>query len=908
MSLSDYLGKTRWEVDTSPRNRAAWMGHRAQLERHETFRNFEYEHQHKDGRVLVFCISGEPVFDAQGVFTGYRGVGTDITERKHSEAALHAGEARFRAVVGALAEGVVLRDADGKIIDCNASAERIFGKSLAQIRGLTSAALDWERLREDGSPMPEEEWPSVLAKQTGQAQSNSLVCYRRPDGSVMWGLVNVQPLFDGESDVPTGFVTSIADIIKRKQAEIEIVRLNVDLETRVSRRTAQLEAANKEIEAFSYSVAHDLRTPLSTIDGFCVLLQKNMPPDSDERARHYLSRIRSSVRRMGELTDGLLSLARLSRTSIVWAPVDISAEADGILRRLKESDPTREAVVTIEPGLVARADRALLAQVLENLLANAWKFSSKKPRTEISIGKQEGAGASAVYFVKDNGAGFDMAYVDKLFGTFQRLHAPEEFTGSGIGLATVKRIITRHGGKIWAQSTVGEGSTFYFSLGGNQANVALGDEIDEESGFVLADPLLSIPFSSDNDAFLQKDQQFSNAFEHAAIGMTLIGIDSRRLKVNNAFCQMLGYSEAEMLSRSIYDLTHPDDIAWDLEQRRRALAGEIESFHTEKRYIHKLGHTVWGYMSCSLVRDEDRKPIHFIAQIQDITERKQTEQVLREREERFRALTALSSDWFWEQDENFRFIEISGDAPHVSGISHKAYGKTPWELDHVNMSDAVWAEHKATLERHEVFRNFESIRRDANGTIRYLSISGVPIFDEMGRFTGYRGTGRDTTDWRRITEALRTSESQLREITDTVPAWITYVDVNQNLVFYNRAYQEAFGLSHEELDGRSVREILGEEIYETARPRIEEVLRGYPVVYERVQKTARGDLREYVINYFPRYGDGADEGKVVGYYTLANDITELKRIDRMKSEFVSTVSHELRTPLTSIRGSLGLIS
>ncbi len=908
VALSDYLGKTRWEVDTSSRNRTAWMAHRGQLERHETFRNFEYEHEHKDGRVLVFCISGEPILDAQGVFTGYRGVGTDITERKQAEAALHAGEARFRAVVGALAEGVVLRDADGKIIDCNSSAERIFGKSLAQMKGLPSAALDWERLREDGSPMPEEEWPSVLAKQTGEAQNNSVVCYRRPDGSVMWGLVNVQPLFDGVTNVPTGFVTSIADISKRKQAEVEIVRLNVDLETRVSRRTAQLEAANKEIEAFSYSVAHDLRTPLSTIDGFCVLLEKAMPPGSDERARHFLTRIRSSVRRMGELTDGLLSLARLSRTSIVWAPVDVSAEAEGILRRLKEADPTRDADLTVEPGLVARADRALLAQVLENLIANAWKFSSKKPRTEISVGRQDGAGSTTIYFVKDNGAGFDMAYVDKLFGTFQRLHAPEEFTGSGIGLATVKRIITRHGGKIWAQSTVGEGSTFYFSLGGNQTNVGLDDEIDEDTGFVLADSSLSMPFSSDNDAFLLKDQQFSNAFEHAAIGMTLIGIDSRRLKVNNAFCQMLGYSEAEMLARSIYDLTHPDDIAWDLEQRKRALAGEIESFQVEKRYIHKLGHTVWGYMSCSLVRDEDRKPIHFIAQIQDITERKQTEQVLREREERFRALTALSSDWFWEQDENFRFIEISGDAPHVSGVAHTAYGKTPWELDHLNMSDAVWAEHKATLERHEVFRDFESIRRDTNGRIRYLSISGVPIFDEMGRFTGYRGTGRDTTEWRRITEALRTSESQLREITDTVPAWITYADAGQNLRFHNRAYEEVFGMTSEQLEGKTIRDIVGEEMYALIQPRVEEVLQGYPVVYERSQKTDRGGIRDYVINYFPRYGDGADEGKVLGFYALANDVTELKRIDRMKSEFVSTVSHELRTPLTSIRGSLGLIS
>jgi PAS domain S-box-containing protein len=464
-------------------------------------------------------------------------------------------------VVGALAEGVVLRDADGKIIDCNASAERIFGKTLAQMKGLPSAALDWERLREDGSPMPEEEWPSVVAKQTGQAQNNSVVCYRRPDGSIMWGLVNVQPLFDGVTNVPTGFVTSIADISKRKQAEIEIVRLNVDLETRVSRSTAQLEAANKEIEAFSYSVAHDLRTPLSTIDGFCVLLERAMPPGSDERARHFLSRIRSSVRRMGELTDGLLSLARLSRTSIVWSPVDISAEADGILRRLSEADPARDAAVTVEPGLVARADRALLAQVLENLIANAWKFSSKKPRTEISVGRQDGAGGLPCTLSRTTAPVFDMAYVDKLFGTFQRLHAPEEFTGSGIGLATVKRIITRHGGKIWAQSTVGEGSTFYFSLGRQPGQCRTRRRGDEDSGFVLADPSLSHPFSSDNDAFLLKDQQFSNAFEHAAIGMTLIGIDSRRLKVNNAFCQMLGYSEAEMLARSIYDLTHPDDIA-----------------------------------------------------------------------------------------------------------------------------------------------------------------------------------------------------------------------------------------------------------------------------------------------------------------------------------------------------------
>jgi PAS domain S-box-containing protein len=908
VAVGDYLGKARWEIDGTRRNRGIWMAHRAQLERHETFRDFEYEHEHKDGRVLVFSISGEPVFDAGGRFTGYRGVGTDITERKQTEVALRTSEARFRTVVEALAEGVVLRDAGGKIIDCNASAERIFGKSLAQMKGLPSAAYDWERLREDGTPMPEVEWPSVIARQSGQAQSNVVQRYRRPDGSTFWGLINVQPLFEGGSAIPSGFVTSVADITKRKQAEVEIVRLNVDLENRVLRRTAQLEAANKEIEAFSYSVAHDLRTPLSTIDGFCALLEKHMPPGPGERALHFLERIRSSVRRMGELTDGLLSLARLSRTSLVWEPVDISDEALRAVRRLQGADAAREAHFTVEPGMAARGDQGLVRQVLENLIANAWKFSAKKPRTEITVGRQPGQDAQPVFFVRDNGAGFDMAYVDKLFGNFERLHSPDEFAGSGIGLATAKRIIDRHGGKIWAQSAVGEGSTFYFSLGGDQSGTGEAVLCEDGSGFAPLEGAAGTPFSSDNDAFMLDDSQFSNAFEHAAIGMTLIGIDSRRLKVNNAFCQMLGYSEAEMLARTIHDLTHPDDIEWDLQQRQRALAGEIESFHMEKRYIHKDGHTVWGYMSCSLVRDADRKPLRFIAQIQDVTERKQTGQVLRESEERFRALTALASDWFWEQDENFRFVEIAGESTNVSGIPASAYGKTPWELDHVDMSDAVWAAHRGVLERREVFRDFESIRRDASGRVRYLSISGVPIFDSSGRFTGYRGTGRDTSEMRRVTEALRASESQLREITDTVPAWITYVDAGQHLRFHNRAYQEAFGLKSEELEGKTLREILGEEVYETVRPRVEEVLRGYPVVYERAQKTARSGTRDYVLNYFPRYGDGADEGKVIGFYSLANDVTELKRIDRMKSEFVSTVSHELRTPLTSIRGSLGLIS
>ena len=860
--------------------------------------------------------------DASGKVTHLLITAEDITERKRAETALRASEARFRAMVAALAEGVVLRDADGRIVDCNASAESILGKTLAEIKGQTSIAPEWQARREDGSLMPADEVPSAIALRTGQAQNDKVICYRKPDGQVLWAQINIQPLFEGGGAEPSGFVTTITDISKRKQAEMEIVRLNVDLENRVLRRTAQLEAANQELEAFSYSVAHDLRSPLSSINGFCALLQKALPADTGEKANHYLLRIRSGVQRMGDLTDGLLSLAQLSRTSLRWESVDISAEVAQLVHQYAERDAGRVVKVTVEPGLLVRADTALLRQALENLIANAWKFSSKNLHASITIGKETDTEQQPVYFVRDNGAGFDMAYMDKLFGTFQRLHSPDEFSGSGIGLATVKRIINRHGGSVWAHSVLGEGSTFYFTLGSEQVKVSAGDDgaialagvprasrLVTNGGGLASATVDGGMISSDNDTFALNDRQFSNAFEHSAIGMALIGIDSRSLRVNGAFCQMLGYSAAEMLSRTIYDVTHPDDLEHDVLQRKRALAGEIETYQWEKRYFHKSGRIVWTHLSCSLVRDPDRRPLMFISQVQDITERKNAEVVLRESEERFRALTELSSDWFWEQDEHFRFVQVSGGSrqAHTAAFSgNSAIGKTRWKLDYVNMSDEVWAAHKAQLERHEVFRDFEVTRIDDEGQIRYVAISGVPIFDPSGRFTGYRGTGRDNTEIRRVSEALRSSEAQLREITDTVPALIAYVDIGHHFRFHNRAYEEAFGRSYGEINGKHMREVMGEKLYDSLRVRVDEVLSGYPVVYERTQLTTRGDLRDYVVNDFPRYSD--EDGRVIGFYSLASDVTELKRIDRMKSEFVSTVSHELRTPLTSIRGSLGLIS
>ena len=255
----------------------------------------------------------------------------------------------------------------------------------------------------------------------------------------------------------------VGQFLRRKQAEDQVRRLNAELERRIAERTQALEVANRELESYSYSVSHDLRAPLRAINGFSHLLEVQYAEKIDSQGREMLRRVRDGAQRMGQLIDDLLKLSRISRQEMKRGPVDLSALAREAARELQVGEPERRIEWMIAPNIAAEGDEGLIRVALENLIGNAWKYSSKRDLARIEFGVGEKDGRKA-YFVRDNGAGFDMAYADKLFGAFQRLHTLSEFPGTGIGLATVARIVHRHGGEVWAEGRVGEGSAFHFTL------------------------------------------------------------------------------------------------------------------------------------------------------------------------------------------------------------------------------------------------------------------------------------------------------------------------------------------------------------------------------------------------------------------------------------------------------------
>jgi PAS domain S-box-containing protein len=383
--------------------------------------------------------------------------------RHRNEEAARQAAAQLREQASLLdraQDAIMVRNLDLTLRFWNQGAQRLYGWSAEEVLGKTMAQYMYRDPQVLDTAMEQ-----TLAG--GGDWSGELEQLAR-DGSTTYVEARWTVVRDEKGQI-NGVLGINTDIRERRRAREEILQLNASLEERVQQRTAQLEYANKELQAFSYSVSHDLRSPLSAVDGFSDLLERALTKTPDDplsqSSRHYLSRIRAGVNQMGELIDALLTLAQVARSRLRWEPVNLSEMAEALLHDYREREPGRATQLQIEPGLLAHGDARLLKQVLDNLLGNAWKFSAGQSRSEISFGQQRGSKGETEYFVRDNGAGFDMKYAEKLFGPFQRLHGVSEFAGTGIGLATVQRIVVRHGGTIWGESAVGHGATFYFTLG-----------------------------------------------------------------------------------------------------------------------------------------------------------------------------------------------------------------------------------------------------------------------------------------------------------------------------------------------------------------------------------------------------------------------------------------------------------
>jgi PAS domain S-box-containing protein len=323
---------------------------------------------------------------------------------------------------------------------------------------------EWNEFNNDGTPIPVEDLPISRALE-GEVIRGRRILVRRKDGGESIVVSDAVPIRNAEGDLLAGFLI-FPDITEIIMMEREIRELNRDLENKVRERTRKLEETVGELESFSYSVSHDLRAPLRAIDGFSHILSEEFGPTMDEKARRYVQLIGESAVRMGQLIDGVLSLSRLSATPMRLEALDLSVLATEIFRELSAQEPGRTIRFSAAPGATATGDRRLLRSVLENLLSNALKFTAKRAEAEISFGFETVDGEKR-FFVRDNGCGFDMKYVGKLFGTFQRLHPPAEYEGNGIGLANVKRVVARHGGRVWAVGKTDVGATFYFTLPAN---------------------------------------------------------------------------------------------------------------------------------------------------------------------------------------------------------------------------------------------------------------------------------------------------------------------------------------------------------------------------------------------------------------------------------------------------------
>jgi PAS domain S-box-containing protein len=393
----------------------------------------------KDGSRFWANATITALRDFEGSVVGFAKVTRDLTERREAEDALRRSEQTFQLLVESIQDyAIFMLDPDGRVASWNGSAERIKGYRADEIVGQHFSAFYPPEDVAQGKP----QWELEVAEREGRHEDEGWRV--RKDGTRFWANAVISAMRDAHGGL-VGFAKVTRDLTQRRRVEQALAQ------------------SNQELERFSYSVSHDLRAPLRAINGYAHALVEGHAAQLDEEGKRLLTVIRDSAKLGGQLIDALLNFSRVGRQALARAPVDLRALAENVVSELRQTQRSVAAEVVLTPLPPISGDAALLRNVLINLIGNAFKFSANRAHPKVEIGAQQD-GAEVTYYVKDNGVGFDMQYAGKLFGVFQRLHRPDEFEGTGVGLALAQRIIQRHGGRMWAEGKVNEGATFFFTI------------------------------------------------------------------------------------------------------------------------------------------------------------------------------------------------------------------------------------------------------------------------------------------------------------------------------------------------------------------------------------------------------------------------------------------------------------